>query len=414
MTDDAKIIAAVDDRRLVETAIEAVSVPSPTGSEAAMGELMARIMGELEMDVVVQEVEEGRPNVLGTAVGSGGGPTLMFNGHMDTSYSGAEPWLAGIPGFQPQGFEEDGYIYGLGVANMKGALCAFVEAIRALRDAGVRLRGDLLFAAVAGEIEKTPWGDEFSGASYRGYSTGARHLVTHGGVADMCILGEPTSHKIVLAHFGAMWARISTKGAFIHTAWTPGREDENSILRMDDVLGAVHEWIPRRRSEMAYGDIESIVNVGSIRGGFPWRVSRTPHRTDLFLDLRVPPEMPMGQARNAFMDFVRELRERFPSYEIEGEVYLTAPGAVIDESHELVQALDASHQVVAGEPAEREIVHWFSDASSLTHYGVETVNYGTASGLPSAAKGENVEIKGLVDVTKVYALAAKRICGEDS
>jgi len=414
MTDDAKILAAVDERRLVETVIDAVSVPSPTGSEAAMGEFMARTLRELDMDVVVQEVEEGRPNVVGTLTGSGGGPTLMFNGHMDTSYSGSEPWLAGIPGFQPQGFEEDGYVYGLGVANMKGALCAFVEAIRALRDAGVALRGDLLLAAVAGEIEKTPWGEEFSGASYRGYSTGARHLVTHGGVADMCILGEPTDHKIVLAHFGAMWARVSTSGSFIHTAWTRGREDENSILRMDDVLGAVREWIPRWRTEMAYGETESIVNVGAVRGGFPWRASRTPHRTDLFLDLRVPPDASMADARNAFMDFVRELRERFPEHGIEGEVYLTAPGAVIDDSHELVAALDASHQVIAGAPAEREIVHWFSDASSLTRYGVETVNYGTASGLPSAAKGENVEINGLVEVTKVYALAAKRICGEDS
>jgi acetylornithine deacetylase/succinyl-diaminopimelate desuccinylase-like protein len=414
MTTDAQVTAAVDERRLVDTVIEAVSVPSPTGNEAAMGELMARIIGELDMDVVVQQVEEGRPNVVGTLGGTGGGQTLMFNGHMDTSYSGQEPWLAGIPGFQPQGFEEDGYVYGLGVANMKGALCAFVEAIRALRDAGVKLRGDLLLAAVAGEIEKTPWGDEFTDASYRGYSTGARHLVTHGGLADMCILGEPTGHNIVLAHFGAMWARISTSGSFIHTAWTPGREDENSILRMDDVLGAVREWIPRWKQEMSYGDAESIVNVGSIRGGYPWRASRTPHRTDLFLDLRVPPDRKMSEARNLFMDFVRELRGRFPDHGVEGEVYLSAPGAVIDGDHELIGALDASHQEVMGAPPEREIVHWFSDASSLSRYGIETVNYGTASGLPSAVKGENVEIKGLVEVTKVYALAAKRICGEDS
>ena len=50
----------------------------------------------------------GRANVLATRAGTGGGPTLMFNGHMDTSYSGREPWLAGIPGFQPEGFERDG------------------------------------------------------------------------------------------------------------------------------------------------------------------------------------------------------------------------------------------------------------------------------------------------------------------
>ncbi len=60
-----------------------------------MGELMARTLAERGLHVAWQEVEEGRPNVLGTLAGAGGGPSLMFNGHMDTSYSGAEPWLAG-------------------------------------------------------------------------------------------------------------------------------------------------------------------------------------------------------------------------------------------------------------------------------------------------------------------------------
>jgi acetylornithine deacetylase len=414
MSSDEAILAAVDERRLVETVIEAVSTPSPTGCEAAMGALMARLLRDRGMSVVVQEVELGRPNVIGTLAGAGNGPTLMFNGHMDTSYSGTEPWLAGIPGFQPDGFEEDGHIYGLGVANMKGALCAFVEAIAALSEAGITLRGDLLLAAVCGEIEKTQWGKEFRGAEYRGYSTGARHLVTHGGVADACILGEPTGHKIVLAHFGSMWVRVSTSGPFIHTAFAVGREQENSILRMNDVLSAVQDWLPRWCEEMSYRDTPSVANIGAIRGGFPWRVSRTPHRTDLFLDLRVPPNVSMVAARGMFMQFVRDLAKRYPEHGVEGEVFLTQPGAEIGETEEIVQVLDESHSVAFGQPAERDVVHWFSDAGSLTRYGIEAVNYGTASGLPSAAKGENVEIKGLVDAAKVYALAAKRFCKEAS
>src|SRR5207244_9244306 len=113
-----------------------------------------------------QDVEDGRPNVVGLIEGAAGGPSLMLNGHMDTSYSGREPWLAGIPGFQPQGFVREGRIYGLGISNMKGALACYVEAVRALRDAGVRLRGDLLVAAVSGEIEKAEWG-AFRGKGYR-------------------------------------------------------------------------------------------------------------------------------------------------------------------------------------------------------------------------------------------------------
>src|SRR5207253_440475 len=83
--------------------------------------------------------DAGRATVLGTWAGTGGGPTLMFNGHLDTSYSGREPWLQGIPGFQPRGFERDGRIYGLGISNMKGAVACYVEAVRALQDAGIRL-----------------------------------------------------------------------------------------------------------------------------------------------------------------------------------------------------------------------------------------------------------------------------------
>src|SRR4051794_6055566 len=244
-----------------------------------------------------QQVEDGRANVLATWAGVGGGPSLMFNGHLDTSYSGREPWLQGIPGFQPQGFERDGRIYGLGISNMKGAVAAYIEALRALQDEGARLKGDVLIAAVAGEIEKTQQGDA-QGAEYRGYAAGSRYLVTHGGVADMCVLGEPTEGKVVLGHFGSLWLRISAQGDFIHTAFSEGRRDRNSILRMREVLDAVLRWIPEwgGRPDNAYRGASAIVSVGAIAGGFGWRVSRTPHRTDLFLDVRVPPTKPMPVA----------------------------------------------------------------------------------------------------------------------
>ena len=212
----------IDERRLVELALELVSTPSFTGSEQAAAELMRDVLEEIGLSVQWQQVEDGRANVLGTWAGAGGAPTLMFNGHLDTSYSGREPWLQGIPGFQPDAFERDGRIYGLGISNMKGALACYVEAVRSLLDDGVRLRGDVMIAAVAGEIEKTQQGDA-QGAEYRGYAAGSRYLVGHGGAADMCILGEPTESKLVLAHFGSLWLRLSTHGPFVHTAFSEGR-----------------------------------------------------------------------------------------------------------------------------------------------------------------------------------------------
>jgi acetylornithine deacetylase len=402
----------IDRRRLVDWASRAVATPSFTGAEQDMATLMAETFRELGLRVQWQQVEQGRANVLGTREGSGGGPSLMFNGHMDTSYSGKEPWLAHVPGFQPQPFVRDGRLYGLGISNMKGALACYVEALRALDDAGVRLRGDVLVAAVCGEIEKAQHGDA-QGAEFRGYATGTRHLVTHGGVADMCILGEPTEGKVVLGHFGSLWLRISTRGNFIHTAFSAGKRGENSILRMRDVLDAVLEWIPTWESdpENAYRGVGALVNVGAIQGGFGWRVSRTPHRTDLFLDVRVPPGKPMSLARAQALELVRRLGRQFPDYGVEGEVYVTAPGAEIADDHPVVAAIDASHAEVFGAAPERDVTRWFSDASALTRYGVPTVNYGTSSGLLDTEYGENLAIEGLVRTAQVYALVAQRICG---
>ena len=161
----------------------------------------------------------------------------------------------------------------------------------------------------------------------------------------------------------------------------------------------------------AYRGAKAIVNVGAIEGGFGWRVSRTPHRTDLFLDVRVPPTKQMVAAREQVLGLVRALQERFPEHGVEGEVYVTAPGAEIAEDHPLVAALDGAHAEVFGAAPERDVTRWFSDASVLTRYGIATVNYGTSSGLLDTVKGENLEIDGLVKTAEVYALAAMSVCG---
>ena len=403
---------AVNRDRLVETAGRMIDVHSFTGDEQGMAELMVELFRDRGLHVQWQQVEDGRANALGTWSGAGGGKSLMFNGHLDTSYSGREPWLQGVPGFQPQHFTDGGRLYGLGISNMKGALACYVEAVHALQDAGVRLAGDVLIAAVCGEIEKAQQGAA-AGSQYRGYAAGSRYLVSHGGVADMCLLGEPTEGKVVLGHYGALWLRIRVHGHFIHTAFTEGKRGLNSILRMQEVLVAVNEWIPTWEDdpENGYRGAKAIVSVGAIEGGFGWRLARTPHHTDLFLDVRVPPTKLMGVARREVLDMVRALAARFPDYGIEGEVYVTAPGSEIDEGHELVAAIDASHAEVFGAAPGRDVTRWFSDASALVRYGIPTVNYGTSTGLMDVERGENLEIDGLVKTAETYARVAMRVCG---
>jgi acetylornithine deacetylase len=403
-----KIVAEVREEEIVAMSCDVINIPSPTGEELHMAEYMQMRLEQLGLNVTWQEVEEGRANVVGRWTGVGGGKNLMFNGHMDTSNTGREEFLTGA-GYKPYAQVKNGFIYGLGIYNMKGALVCYTHAVKALQRAGVKLQGDVILAAVAGEIEKTQW-KEFRGREYRGYGVGTHYLVNHGVLPDVCILGEPTDMQIILEHYGSLWVRISVSGMYVHTAFAVGRADRNSIRRLYDVFGVVLKWIRGWEQKTTYRGHKGVANLGCVRGGQPWRVSRTPERAELFLDLRVPPHMSMQGARRAAKTLFLDLKRRYPDYGLEFETYVSVPGATIPPDHAMVRAIDANHQRVMGEAPKRDVVLWCSDASVMTRYGIDTVNYGPSSG-PRDAEGEKVKIKTLVDITKIYALTAAELCG---
>jgi acetylornithine deacetylase len=407
----SRITAEVREEEIVAMASDVINIPSPTGEELHMAEYMQTALRQLGLSVTWQEVEEGRANVVGRWTGSGGGKNLMFNGHMDPSNTGREDFLTGV-GYKPNAVVKNGFIYGLGIYNMKGALVCYTHAVKALQRAGVKLKGDVIVAAVAGEIEKTQWGD-FKGKEYRGYGFGTHYLVNHGVLPDMCILGEPTDMHVVLEHFGSMWVRISCTGIYVHTAFCEGREEMNSIRRMHELVEAILKWIAIWEKNSAHGGKKALVNLGGIRGGHAWRASRTPEKTDLFLDVRVPPTIPMNDARRNVQQMFHELENKHPDWGLEFETYVSVPGARISEEHEMIKAIDANHEHIMGKRPEREVVTWCSDASVLSRYGIETVNYGPSSG-PRDKEGEKVQIKTLVDITKIYALVAAELCGVQS
>src|SRR2546422_5912651 len=403
-----KILAEVDEKSLVSMCCDVINIPSPTGSESRMAEYMRAAWESMGLDVTWQEVEEGRANVISRWEGTGNGRCLMFNGHMDTSDTGQEDFLTGI-GYKPNAVIKNGMIYGLGIYNMKGALVCYTHAVRALQRAGVKLDGDVVLAAVAGEIEKTQW-KEFRGREYRGYGVGTHYLVNHGVLPDMCILGEPTDMQMVLAHYGTLWVRLKMQGLYVHTAFSQTRQRQTSVRRMQDVLEFINAWIPTWEDCACYGDHRGIVNVGSVRAGEPWRASRTPAEAEICMDLRVPPTMPMQEARRIVKDFFLNLTQQFPEYGLEFETYVSVPGAEICEDHELVKTIDGAHTRIMGAPPARAVVQWCSDASVMTRFGIETLNYGPSSG-ERDSEGEKVAIDTLTNITRIYALAAAEICG---
>ncbi|PYT58822.1 MAG: hypothetical protein DMG35_16425 [Acidobacteria bacterium] len=403
------ILSQIREDELVSMCCDVVNIPSPTGEELEMGRYMRQALEETGLSVSWQEVEEGRANVVGLWEGTANGKSLLFNGHMDTSNTGREEFLTGI-GYKPKAIIKNGFIYGLGIYNMKGALVCNTQAVKALKRAGVKLEGDVLIAAVVGEIEKTQWGGEFVGKEFRGYGVGTHHLVNHGVLPDMCILGEPTDLHLVLGHYGTVWVRLSVHGHYVHTGFTRGKQDQSSVFRMKEILPAIYDWIAAWEKKAVYDGQPGVVNVGCIRGGHPWRVSRTPDRTDVFLDVRVPPAMPLKEVRVSIKQLVLDLRKKHPDYGVEYETFVSVPGAEISKDHPLVKTIEACHQRILGTPAKHSTVVWDSDASVLTRFGIETLNYGPSSG-PRDAEGEKVAIETLLNTTKIYALAAAEICG---
>ena len=241
----------------------------------------------------MQEIESGRCNVLAILSGEDiDAATLMFNGHLDTSFAASEdidilhsisPVYRSGP---PWGRIEGDWIYGMGAFNMKSALAAYASAVRTIQDSGEKLRGNIVIAGVVGEIEKTEV-DQYRGPQYRGYGHGTAYLVSHGGTADVAILGEPTGLRLMCAHSGSCWFKIGLRGTLVHTGHAGSTK--NVIQQMNRIITALGEWIPDYQERFSFMGSKPTVNVGSIEGGWPWRASRTPGFCNLYVDVRYPP-----------------------------------------------------------------------------------------------------------------------------
>src|SRR5262249_16936629 len=139
--------AHITAERVRDLLVELVDIASPTGQESAVAHYLADRMRRAGLDFDLPLVEAAPPHAVGHRHGHGGGLNLLFTGHMDTSYSGAEEHLAG-EGFKPKAIVRDGWVFGLGASNMKSGLAAALIAIEAIAKAGPRLACDISFGAV--------------------------------------------------------------------------------------------------------------------------------------------------------------------------------------------------------------------------------------------------------------------------
>jgi acetylornithine deacetylase/succinyl-diaminopimelate desuccinylase-like protein len=409
-----KALGCLDAERLVGLTMELVNIPSQTGEEKAMALHFREVLAGAGMRTILQEVSPGRLNVLGALEGTGAGKRLMFNGHLDVSLKGTEQGTGGI-GYRPEArLVEDAWIYGMGAFNMKGALAAYVVAVEAIEKSGIRLAGDVLIAGVAGEIEKAPV-EQYQGDGYQGYGVGTKHLVTHGGLADMCVLGEPTQLRIVRCHMGTVWARIQIEGQLVHTAWSD--REKNAIEKMPVVIEALKGWIPDYQRRHRVEGVAPKVNIAAIEGGWPWRASRTPAACSVFLDVRTPPDLPQLTVLDELRGVMAEVEKRSPDLRWRVDLYVTGPGTSVPADAPVVRSLVEAHRETLGVEPEFEVGNWYSDAAHLNRYGVPSVNYGPGGRIRtggsgwSPAEGEHLHIGDLIDCAKVYVDMILRTCG---
>src|SRR5438552_12135605 len=199
MTQDLtdSILARVTDEQVLALEQAAIRIPSTTFEEQRIADLFANYLSDIGLKVEMLEVTHpAKPGKrtrqpIGRLRGTGGGPSLMLNGHMDP---GVE-----MSGWTVDPYEakfEDGWVWGMGAHDDKGGVVAAICGIEAVVKAGVRLRGDVLVCPVVAH--------KLGGA-------GTRALLEHGVRADMAINMEHSALSIANVCVGIVMARVRTR-----------------------------------------------------------------------------------------------------------------------------------------------------------------------------------------------------------
>jgi acetylornithine deacetylase/succinyl-diaminopimelate desuccinylase family protein len=325
------------------------TVATNTG-EARVAEYVADFLRKLALDVELQNVEPGRPNVVGRFSSRGARQSVAFAPHTDTvSVSGMT--------IDPFGGEvRDGNLHGRGACDTKGSLAAMLAAVaNVVRQKEFREGElDIYFCALMGEE---------SG------SHGARALLQRGFRADFAIAGEPTNCRVVHTHKGAIAFRIITRGKSVHSSM-PER-GESAIKKMagvvDYLLGEYTDSLKRIHDPILGSPA---INVGIIRGGS--QINIVPEYCEIEVDRRTVP----GENHE---EILRQLRDRLS---VEVELIGVCGPLYTDPQNPFVRALG---QETVGAP-------WFCDAAFFAAQGIPAVAFGPGNVAQAHTADEFVEL----------------------
>jgi len=338
-------------------------VPGAPG-EGAIADLVAAALRRAGLDVSVEPVADGRPNVIGVLEGRAKGRTLMFCGHTDT---------VGVAGmrdpFTP--FERDGRLYGRGAQDMKGGVAAMMSAAASIAERGGLASGRLIVAAVVDEEHS---------------SIGADALVQRWR-ADGGVVTEPTDLAIAVGHKGFAWVEVEVAGRAAHGS-RPA-EGEDAILRLGRVLTRLEALDRALQAQPPH----PLVGTGSLHASFVGggrELSSYPDRATLQMERRTLPGEPESIAVAEVRGILDALAREDPTFRASATAMFSRPAYEVAREHDLPRALADALVRAGGRPHVTGASFW-TDAAVLGHAGIPSILFGPGgAGLHSTEEYVNV------------------------
>jgi acetylornithine deacetylase/succinyl-diaminopimelate desuccinylase-like protein len=393
-----KVLDQIDREEIAQLGCDLTSIPSPTGQEKAIGEFILNWFDANGIKAVRQDVEIDRPNAVGVVKGDGSGLSLGFNGHTDTSFTGTEEDRRMVAKMEPEaelkGKIVNGKVQGLGISNMKGGVAAFMIAGKALKQSGVKLKGDVILAAVVGEISRTPIG------------------LWH---SDYAVCADGSDMNIVWTQNGVVQVKIQTFGK-AEAAWGSNRETHpmmkmNAIVKMTKIIEAIERWGTEFEAKYIYqsptGPLYPKVNIGGIEGGAPYRPNYFPGVCAIYVDIRMPPQVRPVQIQ---YDLEKTLNATGLDYQM--DIYKSLLGHEGKNVEPLVKSAEEIYQHLFGTKIKHEApdrASIWTDTNVYNELGIPAIKIGPR-GRRIGPRNEEIEIDTMVNAAKLYALIALDIC----
>lgn len=415
-----RVLDRIDADELVKVALDLGNIDSPTGREGEVGQYVYDWLLRRGFALRKLGLFTDRFNVAATLPGQGRGRSLIFNSHMDTTIAKEEVWTtrrAADPVFH-SAWRDGDLLIGNGICNDKGPMAAWLIAANAIRESGTTLKGDLTLTAVVGEIGLEPV-DEFQPPEYVAKEAGTRYAVTHGAVGDYALVAEGTDFSLIWVEAGKAFFKITVFGEDlpIYTPYivrpTPMEKSPSAIVRMARLIERLEAWAydyeRRHRYECPGGVVVPKVNIGAIRGGVPYKITKTVQQCAVYVDVRITPVQDP-------LDVREELRGLLADAGLGGEVELYVYRRGYEGRHvePLADAIGRSHGRVFGEMPKVGAASFSSmwrDINVFNEMGIPAITYGP--GVSVGGGNFAMRIADLVTATRLYALIALDLCDQE-